>query len=342
MRIVHVAPGEDEARWDAYVGSRTTTVTDLSAWRRVTREAYGMNSTFLAAIEGDRYVGCLGLFEVAHPAFGRYLATAAFGNDGGFYYDDDAARDALLAEAKATADRLDVDYLLIRTRGAALPGFQTDQRYRTAVIDLSGGAEKVWENTLRAKTRNQIRKGMNEGFTVESGRGQLAAFYDVFHEHMRDLGSPAHSRRYYESIAENLGDGVDFFVVRDGPKPVAGAMLCRTNGVAMNIHTVALQKYNPRCPNYLIYWKMIEASCQRGCARFDMGRSLADSPNLAFKLHWGPEPLTLSYNYYLRKLKEIPNVDPRSPRYRIPIAIWKRLPLFATKLLGPRLITGLI
>ena len=342
MRIIYISAGDDEARWDAYVGPRTTTVTDLSSWRRVALEAYGLRSLFLAAEEGDRLVGCLGLFEVRHPVFGRYLVTAAFGNDGGFHFDDEAARDALLTEARAAADRLDADYLLIRTRGTALAGFSADHRYRTAVLNLAGGAVAVWKNLLGAKTRNQIRRGMREGFSVETGHGQLAAFYDVFHEHMRDLGSPAHSMRFYESIVKNLGDSAQFFVVRDGRRPVAGALLFLLNGTAMNYHTVAQQKYNRRCPNYLIYWKMIEASCERGCSRFDMGRSVMDGPNLAFKMNWGPEALPLCYNYYLRKLKELPCVDPRNPRYRIPIALWQRLPLFISKRLGPRLITGLL
>jgi len=342
MRIIHIGAGEDEARWDAYVSHRAASVTDLSAWRRVLQDAYGLSSTFLAAVEGDRFVGCLGLFEVRHPIFGRYLSTAAFGNDGGFYFDDEAARDALLAEAKTVADGLDVDYLLIRTRGAQLEGFSVDSHYRTAVIDLSGGQEKVWNDVLRAKTRNQIRHGMKEGFTVETGPGQIGPFYDVFNEHMRDLGSPAPSMRFYESVVKRLGDRMDFVVVKDGPSLVAGALLFWTNGVASNYHTVALQKYNRRCPNYLIYWKMIEASCARGCTRFDMGRSEADGPNLAFKMNWGPEAIPLFYNYYLRKIEEIPRVDPRNPRYRIPIAIWRRLPLFVTKRVGPRLMTGLI
>jgi FemAB-related protein (PEP-CTERM system-associated) len=342
MRIVHLRLGEGDDRWDAYVGPRTTTVTDLAAWRRVLRDAYGLRSTFLAAIDGDRFVGCLGLFEVKHPVFGHYLSTAAYGNDGGFHFDDDAARDALLAEARAVADRLDVDYLLIRTRAAELDGFRVDHRYRTAVINLEGGADAVWNNVLRAKTRNQVRHGMKEGFTVETGRGQIGAFYDVFNEHMRDLGSPAPSMRFYEAVVEHLGDRMDFVVVKDGRELVAGALLFWTNGVASNYHTVALQKYNRRCPNYLIYWKMIEASCARGCSRFDMGRSEADGPNLAFKMNWGPETLPLFYNYYLRKVGDIPRVDPRNPLYRIPIAVWRRLPVFVTKRIGPRLMTGLL
>ena len=36
------------------------------------------------------------------------------------------------------------------------------------------------------------------------------------------------------------------------------------------------------------------------------------------------------------------HVDPRNPRYRLPIALWKGLPLALTKAVGPRLIAGLI
>ena len=99
MRVRLVAEGEDAARWDAYVGPRTTTVTDLAAWRRVVGDAYGLRDHFLVAIEGERIVGALGLYEVEHPMFGHYLTTAMFATDGGFHYDDDAASDALLAEA---------------------------------------------------------------------------------------------------------------------------------------------------------------------------------------------------------------------------------------------------
>ncbi|HXT01136.1 MAG TPA: FemAB family XrtA/PEP-CTERM system-associated protein [Elusimicrobiota bacterium] len=342
MRVIRIGAGEDERRWDDYVGARTATVADLPGWRRVLEEAYGLRTWTLAAVEGDRLVGGLGLCESRHHVFGRTLTTAPFFcNAGGLYFDDAAARDALLAEAKAVADRLGSDSLLVRTMEPRLEGFLLDGRYRTAVIDLSGGAEAVWNRVLRAKTRNQVRKGMNEGFSVETGPGQLGAFFDVFHEHMRDLGSPAHSRRFYESIARNLGDRSEFYVVRDGRDLVAGALLFWVNGTAMNLHTVALHEYNPRCPNYLLYWKMIEASCARGCTRFDLGRSEADGPNLAFKEHWGARPLPLCYNYYLPKGGDLPYVDPRNPRYRLPIEIWRRLPVAFTKRLGPSLVAGL-
>jgi hypothetical protein len=160
--------------------------------------------------------------------------------------------------------------------------------------------------------------------------------------HMRDLGSPSHSLRFYHLIAQHLGDRAQFIVARENAELAAGALLFKINDTAITMHTVALKRYNRRCPNYLIYWNMIERSCAAGCRTFDMGRSLEGSSNLRFKQNWKPQIIPLTYNYYLRKKGGIPFPDPRNPRYRFPIAVWRRLPLFVTKLVGPRLITGLV
>lgn len=340
MLITYFGEDDEAVRWDDYVRPRTSTLTDLMGWRRVVRDAYGLRAHFLAALEDNRIVGSLGLFEIDHPIFGHYLSTAVFANDGGLHVDSTRARDLLVAEAKTLADRLNVDYLVIRTRDEELGGFQVDRHYRTALIDLDGGADAVWSR-LPNKTRNQVRRGEKEGFTVETGHAQLGPFFDVFHEHMRDLGSPAHSRQYYESIVEHLGAQADFFVLRDGKELAAGALLFSINGVAMNYHTVALRRFNKRCPNYLLYWKMIAASAQSGCRWFDMGRSESEGSNLQFKLNWHPSVRTLFYSYYLRTLGEIPYLDPRNPKYRLAITGWQSMPVALTKRLGPRLISGL-
>jgi FemAB-related protein (PEP-CTERM system-associated) len=340
MRVIEIADAVATRKWGEYVAPLTMSVYDLPEWTRILAEAYGIKSHVLAALEDDRIVGTLGLFEIKHAVFGHYLTTAAFDTDGGFHFDSTTARDALAAEARALAARLDVSYLVIRTRGTALDGFYLDQRYRTAIVDLEGGAEVVWYR-LPSKTRNQVRRGMKEGFTLAAGLDQRDAFFDVFHRHMRDLGSPAHSRAYYEAIVAHLGDHTEFVTVRDGKVVVSGALVFRTNGTAMNYHTVSLRQYNRRCPNYLLYWRMIEASCGYGDRVFDMGRSEAGSSAMDFKNNWAPREVVLDYNYFLVKAKEVPFLNPRNPKFRLATAVWKQLPLAVTKTLGPHLISGL-
>ena len=290
-----------EKRWNEFVEPRARSVTELFAWRRVVKESYNIESHFIAVEDDGSFIGALGLFEIKHPLFGHYLTTSAFSNDGGFYCNSTQASDLLLGEAKRLAEDLNVEYLLIRTRGTDLEGFAVDRHFQTAVLDLNEGADSVWENKLRGKTRNHVRRGLKGGFTVQSGHDQIGNFHQVFHTHMRDLGSPAHSRRYYDSIVKHLGERTQFMVVHDGGNLAAGALLFEINGTAMNYHTVALRQYKRRCPNYLIYWDMIKNSCIRGNTKFDMGRSEADGPNIHFKKHWGTRIVTLKYNYYLPK-----------------------------------------
>jgi FemAB-related protein (PEP-CTERM system-associated) len=340
MRVEYLGADGDASRWDGFVEPRASAVTDLFAWRHVVRETYGIASHFLIATDGTDVHGALGLYEVRHPMFGHYLSTAVFGTDGGLHATSAPAHEALIAEAKALAARLRVAYLAIRTRDAALPGFDTDTRYRTAIIALEGSADAAFK-ALPVKTRNQVRRGLKEGFTISAGHDQRAAFVDVFHRHMRDLGSPAHSPRYYDAIERYVGDRAEFLVVRDGATLVGGALVFRVNGTVTNHHTVTLRQFNRRCPNYLLYWHMLESGYQRGCRAFDMGRSEADSTQLKFKENWSPRVVPLFYNYHLVRAHQRPQLNPRNPKFRAAVAVWQRLPVAVTRVIGPRLISGL-
>lgn len=343
MEIVTLDSENQSADWDEYVLSKTSVVTDLWAWRHVLREAYGISSCFLAAKSEQGVQGTLGLYEIRHPIFGHYLVTAPFGNDGGFHFDTLAAKSGLLQAARDLADRLNVSYLLIRTRDVDLTDcdFVVSRHNCTAIIDLQPGPDSIWRDRLRKKTRSAIRRSKKEPFTVSFGLHNQKAFFNVFHKHMRDLGSPAHSPKFYDAIARHFNQAAEFGVVNDGNQVVAGALLFTLNSTAMNLHTVALRKYNRRHPNYLLYWKMIERSCDRSCKQFDMGCSLEGSTLVRFKKHWGSKIIPLYYNFYFRKLKRAPVVDPTNIKYRVARSLWKRLPLFLTTMLGPHLISGL-
>src|SRR5207249_3498170 len=116
VRIESLDEDEGGRRWDAWVAPRARTVTDLFAWRLVVREAYGVGAHFLVAVDGKGETrGALALYEVRHPLFGHYLATAPFANDGRPYYDDARARALLLAEAKRLCGARRASHVVVRT-----------------------------------------------------------------------------------------------------------------------------------------------------------------------------------------------------------------------------------
>jgi hypothetical protein len=76
-------------------------------------------------------------------------------------------------------------------------------------------------------------------------------------------------------------------------------------------------------------------ACARGYTLFDYGRSKVGTGPWSFKKNWGFEPQPLSYEYRLYRREEVPQNNPLNPKYRVMIALWRRLPLPIANLLGP-------
>lgn len=87
--------------------------------------------------------------------------------------------------------------------------------------------------------------------------------------------------------------------------------------------------------NDFMYWELMRRSAEQGLRWFDYGRSKVGTGSYSFKKNWGFSPEPLHYEYWLVKAKEVPNVSPTNPKYRMFIDTWKRLPLPVTRAVGP-------
>ena len=79
----------------------------------------------------------------------------------------------------------------------------------------------------------------------------------------------------------------------------------------------------------------MKKSCEAGIKVFDYGRSKQGTGSYSFKKNWGFEPRPLHYQYYLVKAKQVPNVSPTNPKYRLMVNTWRRLPLVMANAFGP-------
>jgi hypothetical protein len=80
---------------------------------------------------------------------------------------------------------------------------------------------------------------------------------------------------------------------------------------------------------------MRHAVARRGARRFDFGRSKAGTGAFDFKRHWGFEPEPLTYGFWLPDGGSPPEINPLNPKYRLFVELWKRQPLWLSKLAGP-------
>ncbi len=330
-------------RWAEYV-SRTS-FTPLSrhpAWLHVLRDGLGHTPYCLEAVAGDRTRGLLPLAEVDSLLFGRFLVSLPYVNHGGVLADDDATAAALIDAAVNLADVLEVRYLELRQGEAidhpALPLRMSGKVHMRRPLPPT--PELLWEE-LNCKVRNQVRKARKHELTVAwGGEELLGEFHAVFSRNMRDLGTPTYGKGLFASILRQFPDRAELCVVRAGAVPVASALLTHGWGVTEVPSASALRQYNATCANMLMYWHLLERASQRGQSVFDFGRSSRDSNTYRFKDQWGAKEAPADWLYHLR-IGEMSAMRPENPRYQRLIRMWQRLPVWLTRLLGPRIVRGI-
>lgn len=347
MSSLHVRQvSSDEALALPAALSSSATFTALDSWTGLVREVYGCDTHRFEALRGDEAMGILALTHVRHPVFGNYLATSPFGSFGGFAFSSLEARDLLLNEAKSLADRLGVEYAVIRflEDGNTPPaGWLQNPIYSTYLVDLPSDPEDLMK-TFGHQHRKHTRQSLRKGFKVNFGRLELLdETYEALARSMHELGSPYHSKEYLRAMASSLGDTLEFVVIKDGDDSLVGSAVSVYHAnTAANLHANILRKYRSEYAGECLYWNMFEHYIRKGIKTCDMGRSLNGSGNETFKLKWKPRKAPLAYWYYLPKGGHIPELNQKSPKFQLAIWAWKRLPSFVVRALGPHLIRGIV
>jgi CelD/BcsL family acetyltransferase involved in cellulose biosynthesis len=173
--------------------------------------------------------------------------------------------------------------------------------YSRHVIDLSRGAEAVWQG-LNKDMRYSIRRASRNGVTVRAGNGpeDLDVFYRLYLEQRRRqrlLPQPlAFIRAIYAGLVQ-AGNG--FMVVAEHQgKPIAALLSVGHAVTVIGTHSAAGPDARHLRATPLAMWKSVELACERGYTGYDLGRSDTDSAGLQhFKEEWGAVQEDLPYFY---------------------------------------------
>lgn len=360
MIDVTIATEQDAADWEEFLACSPKRHHALSwSWSKVLPEVFHHKAYMLIAREAGAVVGICPLYHVKSLLFGGSLISVPYLNSGGVITERADVSQAIVSRADELGKQLRTRYIEYRSAGAdphlegRIPA--AEKRRVTMVLPLSRDPEQLF-SSFTPKLRSQIRRPSKAGYFAQvsgihiSEDESVKAFYRVFSEHMRDLGTPSYPRELYGKVQKQFGSRCRIVTVWKENEPVAAGLTIGSpkverrnaeNGSSpTSIPTTAeipwassLRRFHKDSPNMLLYWEAIKTACADGYDAYDFGRSAPDSGTFRFKQQWGAEPSELRW-YYQIFSGSLPDVSPNNPKYELMVRCWKKLPLGVANTLG--------
>lgn len=306
-----------------------------SEWFVAIGAAYGHLPIYLRIRDKQSRAAVLPAFFIRSRLFGSVVTSMPFLDTGGPCGLSPALNQILVQSLVETARRLGALRVELRCAQPLDLPIPASMDKVSLVLPLCHDPDILWKK-LNAKVRNQIRKAQRSGLVAEiGGKEILAEFYKIFSINMRDLGSPVHSKRFFESLLDAFGSKARIVIVRDKATPIAGLFAIAIKDTIFVPWASALKRYRPLCSNMLLYWEIIRRTCMEGFRKFDFGRSSRDSSTYRFKRQWGAQEVQL-YWYTIPVNEQADRIQARNDGRKLIFSrVWRHLPLRITQQIGP-------
>lgn len=337
MRVREWTPA-DAASWTQFVERcESATLFHALPWREVVARTFSHRPLYLLAEDETGVRGVLPLFVLKTRFFGKMAVSMPFLNYGGLAADDETAQRALLAEAQRVGREHGCAYVEFRHR-FALAGTRdlpTNEFKVTNVLDIAAGEERIWTSQLHQNVRNKIRKAEKNEVRPVFGREHLDDFYRVFAVNQRNHGTPVLPKRWFVNLLRAFGETAQVVLATQNGRPIGAKLTVDFGDTCYFIWSASVPAGNRFAPVPAMNWAAIRAALARGLTRVDFGRSTKDGGGYNFKKYWGGSEEQLYWQYILLARDEMPGLNTANPKFERAIRLWRSLPVWLTRLVGP-------
>jgi len=349
---VTLAGKEDKQIWTDFVEKNAPDTNALTwAWKDIIETTFSHKAYFFIAKDKDQQiVAVCPAFHFKSPIFGNSLISVPYITGGGILATSETSFNAILDKLNALSKDLGCSYLELRHREPYNKSWSDEnitkentlvhrQHKVSMLLQLPTDSEALFAG-FPAKLRSQIRRPTKSGLEAKissidlSVEESIDAFYQVFTENMRDLGTPVYPKKFFETACKAFDKRSRIITIWDKEKPVASGITLAGAKTVEIPWASSLRSYGKQSANMLLYWKIIETACKDGYAVFDFGRSSRDAGTFKFKKQWGSEPLELNWYYQMNK-GQPPEVNPKDSKFSLMVNAWQKLPLPISNRLGP-------
>ena len=345
IRAIDLRDAGERARLDAFVRAHPeATPFHLPAWSVAVAEGCGQKSHTLVAERADgSLVGMVPLTEIRSPLFGKALVSNGFAVGGGILAEGEAAVQPLADAAWALAEKLGCPTLELRGVGGDGPEWLVDDHSYLGFTRPLAASDEQELAAIPRKQRAEVRKALENDLEVVTGRheGDARQHYAVYAESVRNLGTPVFPAKLFRTVLREFDGSADILTIRQQGTPVASVLSLYFNGTVFPYWGGGTAAARGLRANDRMYFALMAHARSRDCARFDFGRSKVGTGAAAFKKNWGFQPIPLMYVKRVAAGGEPREINPLSPRYRLKVEAWKKLPLWVANRIGPHISRGL-
>lgn len=339
--VICLADNKDESRWTNYVNSHPRgNSSHLFGWKNVFTSAFGHQCFMFIAKKNETVVGVFPVCYLTSKLFGSSCISLPFLNYGGALADSKTIEYKLMEAGWAEAKKKGASYLEVRTCD---PTFDLPSiRKKVSMILTMPESQAQLESNFGSKIRAQTKQTEEHKPSFHVGGAELLNdFYTVFAENMRDLGTPVYSKTFFKTILTIFPENAFVAVVKIKNRPMGCAFLFGYKDMLEIPWASTLKKANKYNVNMWMYKNILQECLTRGYDYFDFGRSTKDAGTYRFKKQWGAKPMEHFWYYCLPQGEAFPEINPDNPKFKLAIAIWKKIPVCITKVIGPPVVKNI-
>lgn len=351
LRTITVDPLSD-TRWEAWVASQPDgLIYHHPVWLQVLQEAYDCHPAHLACEDSTgQFRGVLPLFYMRGFLTGRRLSSLPRTPIAGPLASDN---EALASLVRTAVERVSSEHgvqLQLKMASDALDGLVegiVSEPFRTTyVLELPERPEALRFGSSRnsARIKWAVNKATRQGVHVRPAESErdLRAWYELYLDTMRWHAVPPRPYRFFEIMWRQLRPHRLLRLLlaeqQEGVQTrlLAGSLFLMFGQTIFYAFNGRRQEDLPLRPNDAIHWQAIQDACADGFRHYDFGEVTGDNVGLAaFKHKWGTRAnLLYRYHYPASREAEIRMLESTSHVQPLLKAIWRRMPLLATVIVG--------
>jgi FemAB-related protein (PEP-CTERM system-associated) len=330
--------------WDDFVESHPdSNPYQRFAWGQAVAKAYGHSTRYFIAERGSIVTGILPTILFRRPLGKSKLISLPFCDIGGLLAKDFESESLLISYASQFTETNGHGEMEIRQGGEAIDTTEQLSTQKVRMLMPMPDSAETLLASFKSKLRSQIKKAEKNGlsFKLSSAPEQtmIDDFYKVFSLNMRSLGSPVHSKEWFQAIIKYYQPNLAMVCVYFESKPIGGGIVIK-NGAKASIPWASTDaEYNRLAPNMLLYWQLLAHCSENNIKEFDFGRSTMGEGTYKFKSQWGARPFALKWEQYSDETQKIEvlqsEIGSTNKIRSIVEKYWAFLPLSFTTSLGP-------